>query len=99
GAALRLLRDLSNAAIADERLEAVAASLGADGAACLWGRPTFAEGRGERLSPAPALPAVDAVLVNPGVPVSTPAVYRRFDADARFGDVALPSAPDAFEDP
>src|SRR5581483_12033370 len=61
GAALRLLRDLSNAAIADERLEAVAASLGADGAACLWGRPTFAEGRGERLSPAPALPAVDAV--------------------------------------
>ena len=97
GATLRLLREISGARLADERLEAVAASLGADGAACLWGRPTFAEGRGERLSPAPALPAIDAVLVNPGVPVSTPAVYRRFDADARFGDVALPPAPEAFE--
>jgi 4-diphosphocytidyl-2-C-methyl-D-erythritol kinase len=98
GAALRLLRDEGGAKLSDDRLEAVAASLGADGAACLWGRPTFAEGRGERLTPAPRLPPIDAVLVNPGVPVSTPAVYRRFDADARFGDVALPPAPDAFED-
>jgi len=98
GAALRLLREVAGARISDERLQAAAESLGADGAACLWGRPTFAEGRGERLSPAPGLPAIDAVLVNPGVPVSTPAVYKRFDADARFGDVALPPAPDAFED-
>ena len=98
GAALRLLREVSGAKLSDERLQAAAASLGADGAACLWGRPTFAEGRGERLTPAPALPVIDAVLVNPGVPVSTPAVYKRFDADARFGDVALPPAPDAFED-
>lgn len=97
GAALRLLRELSGGKLADEQLEAVAAALGADGAACLWGRPTFAEGRGERLTPAPGLPAIDALLVNPGVPVSTPAVYKRFDADARFGDVALPPAPDAFE--
>jgi 4-diphosphocytidyl-2-C-methyl-D-erythritol kinase len=98
GAALRLLREVSGVKLSDERLEAVAASLGADGAACLWGRPTFAEGRGERLGPAPGLPPIDAVLVNPGVPVSTPAVYRRFDADARFGDVSLPPSPDAFED-
>jgi 4-diphosphocytidyl-2-C-methyl-D-erythritol kinase len=97
GAALRVLREVSGVRLADARLEAAAASLGADGAACLWGRPTFAEGRGERLSPAPALPVIDAVLVNPGVPVSTPAVYRRFDADARFGDVSLPPAPEAFE--
>src|SRR5262249_2862913 len=89
--------DLSGAQLADERLEAVAAGLGADGAACLWAKPVFAEGRGERLSPAPGLPPIDAVLVNPGVPVSTPAVYRRFDDDAHFGDVALPPAPEAFE--
>jgi 4-diphosphocytidyl-2-C-methyl-D-erythritol kinase len=98
GAALRLLRELSGGRLADERLEAVAAGLGADGAACLWGRPTFAQGRGERLTAAPGLPAIDAVLVNPGVPVSTPAVYRRLDDDRGFGDVALPPAPDAFED-
>ena len=97
GAALRLLRELSGVRLGDERLEAVAAGLGADGAACLWGRPVFAEGRGERLSPAPGLPPLDAVLVNPGVAVSTPAVYRRLDADARFGDVGLPPTPEAFE--
>src|SRR5206468_2163617 len=78
GAALRLLREALNLQIEDDRLEAIAAGLGADGAACLWGRPVIAEGRGERLAPAPGLPIVDAVLVNPGVPVSTAEVYRAF---------------------
>jgi 4-diphosphocytidyl-2-C-methyl-D-erythritol kinase len=98
GAALRLLREALAPDLSDERLEAVAASLGADGAACLWGRPVLAEGRGERLSPAPQLPPLDAVLVNAGAPVSTPEVYRRLDADGGFGDVAPPLAPEAFED-
>jgi 4-diphosphocytidyl-2-C-methyl-D-erythritol kinase len=98
GAALRLLREALAPDMADERLETVAAGLGADGAACLWGRPVLAEGRGERLSPAPALPPIDAVLVNPGVPVSTPAVYLRFDDEGRFGEVTPPSEPEAFED-
>jgi len=98
GAALRLLREALALKLDDVRLEVVAASLGSDGAACLWGGPVIAQGRGERLSPAPGLPSLDAVLINPRVPVSTAEVYRRFDADARFGDVAPPAAPDAFED-
>lgn len=98
GAALRLLRDDLAANFPDERLEAIAASLGADGAACLWGRPVLAEGRGERLTAAPGLPVMDAVLVNAGVPVSTPEVYRRFDASRAFGDVTPPPMPEAFED-
>jgi 4-diphosphocytidyl-2-C-methyl-D-erythritol kinase len=98
GAALRLLREAFGLSIDDDALEAVAAELGADGAACLWGRPVVAEGRGERLSPAPGLPMLDAVLVNPGAPVSTPEVYRRFDARRTFGDVTPPPAPEAFED-
>lgn len=97
GAALRLLRAAWAPGLADAALEAVAASLGADGAACLWGRPVIAEGRGERLSPAPQLPRIDAVLVNPNVAVSTPAVYRALDAGGVFSDVALPALPDAFE--
>jgi 4-diphosphocytidyl-2-C-methyl-D-erythritol kinase len=97
GAALRLLRETQGLAIEDADLERIAAALGADGAACLWGRPVVAEGRGERLSAAPRLPLVDAVLVNPGVPVSTPAVYRALDAGGGFGDVARPSMPAAFE--
>lgn len=98
GAALRLLREVLEIEVDDAQLEAMAAGLGADGAACLWGRPVLAQGRGERLSPAPALPPLDAVLVNPGVPVSTPEVYRRLDAAGGFGDVAPPPMPEAFED-
>jgi 4-diphosphocytidyl-2-C-methyl-D-erythritol kinase len=60
-------------------------------------RPVLSEGRGERLSPAPGLPSMDAVLVNPGVGVSTPAVYRAFDALGRFGDVSPPTMPESFE--
>lgn len=98
GAALRLLREALGVALDDAGLQSVAAELGADGAACLWGRPVLAQGRGERLSPAPALPVLDAVLVNPGVPVSTPEVYRRLDASGRFGEIAPPPMPEAFED-
>lgn len=97
GAALRLLRTALEAPIDDAGLEAVAASLGADGAACLWGRPVLAQGRGEVLSPAPGLPAIEAVLVNPGVGVSTPAVYGALDAGGGFGDIEPPPMPDAFE--
>jgi 4-diphosphocytidyl-2-C-methyl-D-erythritol kinase len=98
GAALRLLRQTFDLPTDNRRLEALAAELGADGAACLWGAPAIAEGRGERLSAAPGLPPLDAVLVRPPVAVSTAEVYRRFDADGRFGDVAPPAAPEAFED-
>jgi 4-diphosphocytidyl-2-C-methyl-D-erythritol kinase len=97
GAALRLLAE--EAGMDDARLEAVAAGLGADAAACLRGRPVIAEGRGERLSPAPGLPELHAVLVNPRVAVATPAVYAAFDAAGRFGDVAVPRMPEAFESP
>lgn len=98
GATLRLLCNEYRLSPGDGRLEALAASLGADGAACLWARPVIAQGRGELLSPAPVLPPdLDVVLVNPGVPVSTAEVYRRFDAAGRFGDIAQPLAPDAFE--
>ena len=98
GAALRLLREALDLNIDNNRLEALAASLGADGAACLWGAPALAQGRGERLSAAPGLPPLDAVLVNPRTPVSTPEVYRRFDAGGRFSEVTPPVAPEAFED-
>lgn len=97
GAALRLVRAAFGIIMEDEELEAVAASLGADGAACLWGRPVLAQGRGELLTPAPRLPTIEAVLVNPGVGVSTPAVYRALDDAQAFGEVAPPPMPDAFE--
>ena len=56
----------------------------------------MAAGRGERLSPAPRLPEVHAVLANPGVPSATGAVYRAYDTAPRAG-LDGPTAPDSFE--
>lgn len=97
GATLRLLSEALELSLQDGTLEAIAASLGADGAACLHGQPVIAEGRGERLSPAPAMPVLDAVLVNPGLPSSTAAVYRAFDQSGAAGGADRPWLPDAFE--
>lgn len=97
GAVLRLLRDLLQVDLGDAELEAIAAGLGSDGAACLWARPAIAEGRGEQLSPAPRIPPLDAVLVHPGVPVHTGQVYARLDAMKGWGDAERPPLPDAMD--
>lgn len=69
-------------------LHALAASLGADVPVCLAGRPSFVAGIGERVVPAPALPPAWLVLANPGVPLSTAAVFAArqggFSAPARW---------------
>lgn len=85
GAALRLARDLLGLEIDDAALTQVAAQTGADGALCLFPRAAWAEGRGERLTPEPRLPPLDAILVNPGVPSPTGAVYRAYDAGSAVG--------------
>jgi len=69
-------------------LHALAATLGADVPVCLFGRPSFVAGIGERIAPALALPPAWFVLVNPGVPLSTAAVFAArqggFSAPARW---------------
>ena len=51
-------------------------ALGADVPVCLAGKPARMRGVGERVDPLPDLPPAWLVLVNPGVAVSTPAVFR-----------------------
>ena len=97
GAALRLMRDALENGLSDAALEAVAAQLGADGPACLFARSVVAEGRGERLSAAPAFPVLDAVLVNPRVASPTGPVYRGFDEMGAIGGAERPELPEAFE--
>jgi 4-diphosphocytidyl-2-C-methyl-D-erythritol kinase len=97
GAALRLVRNALQLQVSDEDLMALAAELGADGAACFAARPLIAEGRGERISDGPQMPALDAVLVNPGVACPTGAVYRAYDQLQR-GDADRPMLPNRFED-
>jgi 4-diphosphocytidyl-2-C-methyl-D-erythritol kinase len=97
GAALRLVRDHFALAVDDDGLERIAAALGSDGAACFRCRPVIAEGRGERLRDLDGLPVLDAVLVNPGVPSPTGAVYRAYDAAGAPGSARVPQLPARFE--
>ena len=80
GAALRLARRVLALDLDDAALLALAGRIGADGPMCLFARPVWAEGRGDRMTPEPGLPPLAAVLVNPGVPSPTGAVYRGYDA-------------------
>jgi 4-diphosphocytidyl-2-C-methyl-D-erythritol kinase len=91
------LRDALAPNLSDDDLEPLAASLGADGAACLRATALMAEGRGEILSPAPALPELHAVLVNPGVPSPTGAVYRAYDAAVHPDGAERPFMPSDLE--
>jgi 4-diphosphocytidyl-2-C-methyl-D-erythritol kinase len=54
----------------------VAARLGADIPACVAGRACYMGGIGIELAPAPDLPRAGLLLVNPGLGLSTPSVYR-----------------------
>jgi 4-diphosphocytidyl-2-C-methyl-D-erythritol kinase len=58
----------------------LAAKLGADVPACLLSRPAMMRGVGERLAVLPAFPRVPIVLVNPGLPLATAAVFRELRA-------------------
>lgn len=72
-ATLRLLARLSARAV-PARAEVLA--LGADVPVCLAGRAVRMTGIGEVLGAVPGLPEAWLVLVNPGVAVATPAVFR-----------------------
>ncbi|RXV59819.1 4-(cytidine 5'-diphospho)-2-C-methyl-D-erythritol kinase [Roseovarius sp. A46] len=54
-------------------------ALGADVPVCLLARAARMRGIGEEVQPVDGLPALDAVLVNPRVPVATPGVFARLD--------------------
>lgn len=96
GAALRLAREALGLKIDDVQLERASLAVGSDGPLCLWSRAALVSGRGERLDPAPGLPEIPALLVNPGVESSTAAVYRAFD-EAPDGSETPPAPPPDFE--
>jgi len=87
-AALRGLNQLWGAGLSLEKLAQIAASLGSDIPVCvLGGANSFARrtewlrmgGRGEQLQWVKAGPTFDALLVNPGIAVSTREVFAKFD--------------------
>ncbi|HEX8569487.1 MAG TPA: 4-(cytidine 5'-diphospho)-2-C-methyl-D-erythritol kinase [Caulobacteraceae bacterium] len=96
-AALRLVNAALSDRAAEAVLEEIAAGLGADGPVCLTGVATIMQGRGERLSPAPSTPPLPVVLLNPGAPAPTGAVYRAYDGAGVPGGADLPALPQALE--
>jgi len=84
-AALRCLSHLWGLHVSAREMADLALSLGADVPVCLAGIPSFVGGIGEDIVAAPHLPEIWMVLANPGVAVSTPAVFK-----ARTGAYSLP---------
>ncbi len=82
-ATLRALARLHAVPLDDARLYAIAAALGADVPACLDGRTTFGTGKGDALVAVDGLAGTPLLLVNPGVAVSTAAVFRTWDGADR----------------
>lgn len=77
-AALRLLARANGLAVYDVRLFEAARATGADVPVCLDPRPRLMRGIGDVLSAPLALPRLPAVLVNPGVALSTKSVFVRW---------------------
>ncbi|GLQ05709.1 4-(cytidine 5'-diphospho)-2-C-methyl-D-erythritol kinase [Sneathiella chinensis] len=75
-ATLRLLNRLWGLGLGREALSALGEELGADVPVCVRGRPALMSGIGETLIDVPGLPEAGILLVNPGVEVSTPQVFK-----------------------
>jgi 4-diphosphocytidyl-2-C-methyl-D-erythritol kinase len=95
-AALDALATLWDLAPAADDLAAMALELGADVPVCLAGRAAFVGGIGEDLAPPPPLPPAFGVLVNPGVALSTKAVFGElggaFSEAERFSEAPADAA-------
>lgn len=87
-AALRALSRMTGRPLPREVL-----ALGADVPVCMEPRPTRMRGIGETLSPVADLPALNAVLVNPGVAVPTPQVFAGLE---RRANAPMPERLPAF---
>ncbi len=74
-AVMRAMIRLFDADLPTEELDALALSLGADVPVCLKGQVCRMRGIGEIMEPLDGFPELYGVLVNPGVPVSTAAVF------------------------
>jgi 4-diphosphocytidyl-2-C-methyl-D-erythritol kinase len=90
-AALRGLARLWDLQLPAETLCGIAARLGSDVPVCVASTPQWMEGRGEILTPLQGVPALPAVLVNPGVGVPTGKVFAALET--RRG-VGLPLPPE-----
>lgn len=74
-ATLLLLQDIWNIS-SDDIIQNIATKLGSDIVACLYNGPVIMRDTGNTILPAPTMPEIYGVLVNPNVACSTPEVYQ-----------------------
>lgn len=79
-AALRAMNTLTGAGLSLEELAAIGAKVGSDVPYCVYGTAMLAEGRGEVLTPLPALPHCWLAICKPGFSVSTPELFHKLDS-------------------
>lgn len=96
-AALNGLARIWKLDIDDTSLARIGLSLGADLPMCLKGKPLVARGIGDEVSPLSAFPALGLVLVNPGVAVSTPDVFKALSSRDNAALPPLPPLPKRLE--
>lgn len=94
--AAAVLRALARHWRTNTDLSALGAKLGADIPMCLAAHPLIARGIGEIIEPVADFPALPLVLVNPGIAVSTPEVFR---ALANRENPPLPPLPSRLDLP
>lgn len=94
-ATLRVLSRLWDVRLPAAALLELARGLGADVPVCLASQSRRMSGIGEHLAPAPALPPFGLALVNPGVGVATPNVFRARSGAYRPAPVLPQGWPDA----
>lgn len=89
-AALLLLRGVLDLPIDDNALIALSAELGSDVPMCLFSSALIARGRGIETELVTDFPELHLVLVNPGVAVSTPAVFSALEQKQNLPLAPLP---------
>jgi len=98
-AALRALQQLGPTPLAEEDLQALALKLGADVPMCLAQKAQYVQGVGEISTPVAVAPKLPAILVNPGVKLSTGAVFRALNAPLLAPDFAVGEAKSGLPPP
>lgn len=78
-AVLRALNDLSGLHLPIEQLAEIGEQVGSDVPYCVLGGTALAEGKGERLTVLPALPACHIVVCKPSFSISTPELFGCID--------------------
>ncbi|MDE0085821.1 MAG: 4-(cytidine 5'-diphospho)-2-C-methyl-D-erythritol kinase [Candidatus Poribacteria bacterium] len=73
------LNELFALELSENVLMKIGAQLGADVPFCLHGGAAFGTGIGDILTPLPALSDVPLVLINPGIAISTPDIFKNLD--------------------